>query len=422
MKRKTYKIVTLGCRTNQYESQAYVNQLQEKGYVLAKKGEKADICIVNTCTVTASADKKSLYQIRKLKKEFQPEKLIVTGCLVSGSKKRGALLEEADAIVQNDHKENLLPMIFPDESWSEFKINHFEAHTRAFVKIQDGCNSYCSYCVIPFVRGRSRSKSVEEIVKEIQILVENGYREVVLTGINIGDFDGGYQEKKVSLSTLVQEIDRIEGLERIRLSSIDPDEVDQALVETLIHGKKTCQSMHVVLQSGSNLILKRMRRKYTKQDFLKTASRLLKENPDFTFTTDIIVGFPGETEADFLETVEMVQKMRFAKVHLFPYSDRPYTRASRMSFKIDQKVITHRMKTLKELSDQVAYDLRKAYLGRHFKILLEAKEKEGWLKGHTTHFLPVYLPKEKGRLGEIVSVQCLENQKEAMIGKKVGEI
>lgn len=403
---KKYKVITLGCRTNQYESQAFSDQLLKKGYREALPGEKADLCIVNTCTVTASADKRSFYQIRKLARENRPETLVVTGCYAE--KLKG--IPEVTHVVTNPNKENLLSLVFPEEEWPEFRIERFEAHTRAFVKIQDGCNSYCSYCVIPFVRGRSRSKKVFDILREVETLVENGYKEVVLTGINIGDFDGD-ESPPVRLADLVRQVDQIEGLERIRISSIDPDEVDEALLEAVIQGKKTCPSMHIVLQSGSNLTLKRMRRKYTKQDFLEATQRLLKQESDFTFTTDIIVGFPGESESEFQETLDLVKEVQFAKVHLFPYSDRPKTRASRMPHKVPREVIEERKHRLLQLAEEQAFLLREKYRGREFTVLLETKN-----RGHTEHFIPVYLPQGGVRPNEMVRVKCIENRKDGLVG------
>jgi threonylcarbamoyladenosine tRNA methylthiotransferase MtaB len=414
MKQKKYKVVTLGCRTNQYESQAYIDQLNSLGYTEASDEEKADICIVNTCTVTASADKRSLYQIRKLRREYDPKRLVVTGCLAERGADQILKIEGVTDLVPNKNKETLLKRVFPEEEWPEFKIEQFEAHTRAFVKIQDGCNSYCSYCVIPFVRGRSRSKSVDEILREIEGLVENGYKEVVLTGINIGDFDGGTPENPTRLSTLVRLVDKIPGIERIRISSIDPDEIDDDLLEAVIRGKKTCHSMHIVLQSGSNLTLKRMRRKYTKQEFLDAVKRLSQESSDFTFTTDIIVGFPGESEEDFEETLELVREVRFAKVHMFPYSDRPKTRASRMPHKLDAETIDLRRQKLLKLADEVAFDLRQESVGRTFDVLLENQN-----MGHTNHFLPVIVSGATLRPNEIIRVVCTDNQADALIGYQV---
>ncbi|NGX50627.1 MAG: Threonylcarbamoyladenosine tRNA methylthiotransferase MtaB [Chlamydiae bacterium] len=403
---KKYKVVTLGCRTNQYESQALSDQLRKKGYVQAQPDERAEICIVNTCTVTRSADKRSLTQIRKLAREHNPEKLIVTGCYAE----RLGDVSGVTHVVKNSDKEALLPLIFPEEEWPEFRIERFEAHTRAFVKIQDGCNSYCSYCVIPSVRGRSRSKKLFDILQEVETLVENGYREVVLTGINIGDFDGN-QTPPVRLADLVRQVDQVEGLDRLRISSIDPDEVDDDLLDAVINGKKTCPSMHIVLQAGSNLTLKRMRRKYTKQDFLEATARLTNHNPDFTFTTDVIVGFPGESEEDFQETLDLIREIKFAKVHMFPYSDRPKTRASRMPNKVTKEVIEERKHRLLEVAEREAFQLRNKFVGREVDVLLESKD-----RGHTEHFLSVSIPTAGLRPNEIVRVRCNENHRDGLIG------
>lgn len=408
---KKYKVVTLGCRTNQYESQAFSDQLKKEGYVEAKEGEKADLCIVNTCTVTESADKRSLYQIRKLARDYAPEKLVVTGCLAEREQKKLLALPEVTEVVPNAKKEQLLSEVYPEKEWPEFQIERFEAHTRAFVKIQDGCNSYCSYCVIPFVRGRSRSKKVFDILREIEGLVENGFKEVVLTGINIGDFDGD-QTPPVRLSDLIRQVDKIPGVERIRVSSIDPDEVDDDLLDAVINGEKTAPSMHIVLQSGSNLTLKRMYRKYTKQDFIDATERLLKGNPLFTFTTDIIVGFPGETEEEFQETLDLMDDVQFAKVHMFPYSDRPKTRASRMPNKVPNDVIQKRKAVLLKKAEENAYHLRESFIGNEFTVLVETKG-----MGHTENFLPVYFPEQNLRPNTLIKVKCVGNTPEGLIGE-----
>ncbi len=414
MKREKYKVVTLGCRTNQYESQAYIGQLKALGYEEAGLGEKANICIVNTCTVTASADKRSLYQIRKLGREYTPERLIVTGCMAERAERDIRSIDQVTDVVSNARKTILLKELFPEKSWPEFKIDHFEAHTRAFVKIQDGCNSYCSYCVIPFVRGRSRSKTATKILAEIEELIQNGYREIVLTGVNIGDFDGGCSKNGMRLSHLIRLIDDLPGLERLRISSIDPDEVDDDLIKAIVEGKKTCHSMHIVLQSGSNVILKRMRRKYNRQHFIKAVKRLLEASPDFTFTTDVIVGFPGESREAFDQTLDLIRSIRFAKVHMFPYSDRPKTRASRMEDKISQQVIEQRKQALLKVAQQTAFSLRETYVGRTCKVLLESAN-----MGHTDHFLPVFISQKGMRPNEIIDVKCLANSEKGLVGKKV---
>ncbi len=416
MKRKKFKVVTLGCRTNQYESQAYIDQLKKEGYREATSGEKADVCIVNTCTVTESADKRSRYQIRKMARDYDPKNLIVTGCLAQRAEKELKQIPGVTHTIGNTEKEKLLNLVYPEQDWPEFKIDHFDAHTRAFVKIQDGCNSYCSYCVIPFVRGRSRSKKVSTIIEEIEGLVEKGFKEIVLTGINIGDFDGN-ENPKIFLSDLVKKIDQVQGIKRLRLSSIDPDEVDDHLLDAIVNGKNTCQSMHIVLQSGSNTVLKRMRRKYTKQDFLNTVSRLKKASPSFTFTTDVIFGFPGEDEHEFQETLSLIQQVKFAKVHFFPYSDRPKTRASRMPGKICSKTMNQRREKLLKVAEETAYQTRQDYVGKKMDILLESQDKvrPEYLMGHTDNFLPVFVPKKGRRPNDLISIVCKENTVEGLV-------
>lgn len=410
---KKYKVVTLGCRTNQYESQAYIDQLSALGFAEAKGSEAAEICIVNTCTVTESADKKSLYQIRKLAAEHPGAKMVVTGCM---SERFNHEVPGATLTVPNKDKEKLLNLVYPEEIIPEFSIKNFDAHTRAFVKVQDGCNSFCSYCLIPYVRGRSRSRKVGEIVSEVKDLIGNGYKEVVLTGINIGDFDG--DDKR--LSDLVRIVDEIPGLQRLRLSSIDPDEVDDDLLDAIVNGKTTCPSMHIVLQAGSNRVLKRMNRKYTRQDFFTTIERLLKARSDFTFTTDVIVGFPGETEADFQDTMDVIEEVSFAKVHMFPFSLRPKTRANRFNDPVPKEIIRARKEKLMRAAENVAFKYRQQYVGQKRAVLLESEDptREGYILGHTDNFLSVSIPSIGVRSNEIVKVKCLENHPDGLIGVK----
>ncbi len=420
---KKFKVVTLGCRTNQYESQAYVDQLVRLGYAQAKEGETAEICIINTCTVTESADSSSRYQIRHLARENPGSKLVVTGCLAERLPQEIQAMPEVSLIVSNKDKEELLSQVFPGENIPEFAIDHFAAHTRAFVKVQDGCNSYCTYCIIPYVRGRSRSRTVAEVVKEIEQLIANGYKEVVLTGINIGDFDGAPQEGEAParLSDLIRAVDAIEGLSRLRVSSIDPDEVDEDLANAILNGKKTCHSMHIVLQSGSNVILKRMNRKYTREIFLDTIENLLKASPDFTFTTDVIVGFPGESEVDFQDTLDIMEKVCFAKVHMFPYSERKRTRAALYPNKVPAPVINERKQKLLLLAEKIAFNLRSQFVGREMTVLTESEEGliQGHISGHTENFLTVCVPKAEIKPNTLINVQLIENSPKGLIGKVI---
>jgi threonylcarbamoyladenosine tRNA methylthiotransferase MtaB len=385
------------------------------GFSAAKEGEEAELCIVNTCTVTESADSASRHEIRALLRAHPQAKIAVTGCMAEGAPEAIRSIDERILIVPNGKKEELLEQVFPEEErLPEFNIQAFDAHTRAFVKVQDGCNSFCTYCVIPYVRGRSRSRQIPEIVREAEGLVANGYKEVVITGINVGDFDGGGR-----LADLVRAVDRVEGLERLRISSIDPDEVDDDLARAVLEGKTTCPSMHIVLQSGSNVVLKRMNRKYTKQIFLETIERMRRRNPDFTATTDVIVGFPGETETDFSETMDIVRQARFAKVHMFPYSPRKRTRAALYPDRVAPEILKRRKQELLRLAEQTAFDLRQTFVGRTMPVLLENEEKENMISGHTANFLRVWIPKQQRRPNDLVSVEMIGNEPDGLIGRAV---
>lgn len=405
MQSKKFKIATLGCRTNQYESEAYAKQLRAMGYKEAKEGEEAELCIVNTCTVTESADSHSRHAIRQLVRKHPGSRVVVTGCLAERVPEEILKIGGVERVVSNKEKENLLGHVFPGEDLPEFAIDQFSAHTRAFVKVQDGCNSFCTYCIIPYVRGRSRSRPVKEIVREVEELVKNGYKEVVLTGINIGDFEG---ENKERLSDLVRIVDRVEGLKRLRISSIDPDEVDDALMDAVLGGKNTCPSMHIVLQAGSNVTLKKMNRKYTRQIFLETIEKL----KGFTFTTDIIVGFPGESDADFEETLDVMRRVKFAKVHMFPYSERKRTRAALFPNKVPEKIIQERKQIVLQEAERLSFQLREEYVGKQMHVLLEETG-----SGHSEHFLPVIV---EGMQNDMVEVECVANSPEGLIGRRVG--
>jgi threonylcarbamoyladenosine tRNA methylthiotransferase MtaB len=402
---KKFKILTLGCRTNQYESQGYADQLRKMGYDPAKEGEVADLCIVNTCTVTESADSHSRHEIRTLLRDHPDAQFAVTGCMAESAPDAILSIDERIRIIPNAKKEALIEELFPDyENLPEFAIQQFDSHTRAFVKVQDGCNSFCTYCIIPYVRGRSRSRQITEVVAEVEGLVANGYKEVVITGINVGDFDGGGR-----LADLVRAVDAVPGLKRLRISSIDPDEVDEDLADAVLNGRVTCPSMHIVLQAGSNVVLKRMNRKYTRQIFLDTVEKLTRRNPDFTFTTDVIVGFPGETEADFKETLDIVKQVQFAKVHMFPYSPRKRTRAALYPNQVPADVMRQRKTELLHLAEQTGFALRQKYVGRKMTVLTENGN-----MGHTENFLPVVI---QAKPNELIECELIANTPEGLLAK-----
>lgn len=395
----------------------------QMGYTPAADGETADLCIVNTCTVTESADSSSRHEIRQLAKNNPHARVVVTGCSVERQPEKIRAIAGVTDLVPNADKESLLNHIFPDQEIPEFSIRNFEAHTRAFVKVQDGCNSFCTYCIIPYVRGRSRSRGMAEIRAEVENLIASGFKEVVLTGINIGDFDGNKPqgESPDRLADLIREIDRVEGLKRLRVSSIDPDEVDDDLIDAIINGKTTCPSMHIVLQSGSNVILKKMNRKYTRQIFNDTVQRLRQAHPDFTFTTDVIVGFPGETAADFAETLDVMRETRFAKVHMFPYSPRPRTRAALYPNRVPPELIKERKQEVLRLSEEIAFLLRQDYVGRTMSVLTETDRDPvtGMISGHTENFLNVLIDGKGIASNQLVEVKLMENTPSGLIGRVV---
>lgn len=418
---KKFKIVTLGCRTNQYESQAYHDQLVGMGYAKAGEGEAADLCIVNTCTVTESADKGSRQEIRQLARKNPGAKLVVTGCSAERAPQELLSIGGVTHVVANKEKEQLLQQVFPELEVPEFAIQQFDAHTRAFVKVQDGCNSFCTYCIIPYVRGRSRSRSVDDIVREVEGLIANGFQEVVLTGINVGDFDGNKEENPDRLADLVRIVDKVPGLRRLRISSIDPDEVDDNLMDAVLGGRNTCPSFHIVLQSGSNAILKRMNRKYTRQIFMDTIEKLRKARSDFTFTTDVIVGFPGETEFDFKETLAVMEEVQFAKVHMFPYSARPRTRAATYPNQVPADVIRERKGEVLRVAEQTAFLLRNRFVGMRQWLLTEKIDPQAaeWIGGHSENFLPILIPSSGFSANQLIEVELLENSPNGLIGRPI---
>lgn len=423
IREKHFCIVYLGCRTNQYEAQAYRDQLTALGYTEVSDGAQAEICIVNTCTVTAQAAKDSRYAIRKLARQYPYAKILVTGCATEGHVEELEKMDGVFAVVGNGDKERLLERLFAREELPEFSIRTFDAHTRAFVKVQDGCNSFCTYCLIPYVRGRSRSRDWPAIIHEVETLIQNGYKEVVLTGVNIGDFDGNVPEGQAPyrLADLVRAVDRLPGLKRLRLSSIDPDEVDEDLMQAILEGKNTCPSLHLVLQSGSNVILKRMNRKYTRQIFLETFFRLRAACPDFTATTDVIVGFPGETDRDFAETLQLVDEVQFAKVHVFPYSPRERTKAATFLNQVPPEVTQARKRELMHAAERAAFGLRQRFVGRQMSLLTEESNSPEKTVGHTSNFLSVFIEGKALPPNQLVMVELLENRAEGLLGRVIPE-
>lgn len=406
-----FNIITLGCKVNSYESNFMKEALVKNGFSFCNLNEKCDILILNTCTVTDTSDKKSLKEVRRLKRENPNAILVVCGCSVQNDKTKYDDLG-INILMGNINKSNIVSIIekylddkTPVEYLAKTRDLPFENmevdisdHTRAYIKIEDGCDNFCSYCIIPFVRGKKRSKDFSLVLREVQHLANNGYKEIVLTGIDTG----GYESNGKDLTDLIHEMSKINGIERIRQSSIEITQINKKFIEELKNNKKICDHIHIPLQSGSDSILKLMNRKYDLKYFFDKIDMIRSVRPDISITTDVIVGFPGETDEMFLETMETCKKINFSKIHAFPYSERKGTKASMMDGKVPESVKHERVKKLLELSDSLEKSYYDKFKGKNKDVLIEEVNEFG-SKGHTSNYLMVHT-NEKLQKGEIYNL------------------
>ena len=406
-----FNIITLGCKVNSYESNFMKEALVKNGFSFCNLNEKCDILILNTCTVTDTSDKKSLKEVRRLKRENPKAILVVCGCSVQNDKAKYDDLG-INILMGNINKSNIVSIIekylddkTPVEYVAKTRDLPFENmevdisdHTRAYIKIEDGCDNFCSYCIIPFVRGKKRSKDFSLVLREVQHLANNGYKEIVLTGIDTG----GYESNGKDLTDLIHEMSKINGIERIRQSSIEITQINEKFINELKNNNKICDHIHIPLQSGSDSILKLMNRKYDLKYFFDKIDMIRSVRPDISITTDVIVGFPGETEEMFLETMETCKKINFSKIHAFPYSERKGTKASMMDGKVPESVKHERVKKLLELSDSLEKSYYDKFKGKNKDVLIEEVNEFG-SKGHTSNYLMVHT-NEKLQKGEIYNL------------------
>ena len=406
-----FNIITLGCKVNSYESNFMKEALVKNGFSFCNLNEKCDILILNTCTVTDTSDKKSLKEVRRLKRENPNAILVVCGCSVQNDKTKYDNLG-INILMGNINKSNIVSIIekylddkTPVEYVAKTRDLPFENmevdvsdHTRAYIKIEDGCDNFCSYCIIPFVRGKKRSKDFSLVLREVQHLANNGYKEIVLTGIDTG----GYESNGKDLTDLIHEMSKINGIERIRQSSIEITQINEKFINELKNNNKICDHIHIPLQSGSDSILKLMNRKYDLKYFFDKIDMIRSVRPDISITTDVIVGFPGETEEMFLETMETCKKINFSKIHAFPYSERKGTKASMMDGKVPEIVKHERVKKLLELSDSLEKSYYDKFKGKNKDVLIEEVNESG-SKGHTSNYLMVHT-NEKLQKGEIYNL------------------
>lgn len=407
-------IYTLGCKVNTYESEFIISLFKNRGYTITDFNDDCDIYIINTCTVTNNSDRKDRKIINSVKNKNAC--IVVCGCFVESAKDYD--FTGIDVVIGNYNKSNIVDyvehhlktgkqIIAKDNimtvPFEDMEINNFESRTRAFVKIQDGCENYCAYCIIPFVRGRCRSKEKDKVIKEITTLVNNGYKEIVLTGIHTGSYG---IDLGIKFSDLIEELLEIKDLKRLRISSIEITELDDKFFK-LLKNEKLCNHMHVPLQSGSSNVLKLMNRKYTKDEYKKVIEKLRKARPNISITTDVIVGFPNETKEDFEECLDFCKEINFAKIHVFPYSKRNGTKASRMSGHIDGITKKERTKRLLKLSEELERNYYKQNIGKQEQVLIETK-KDNYFYGHTSNYLYLKL-KGDYKENEIYDITVKEN-------------
>ncbi len=395
------KFYTLGCKVNQYESQAISEALAKIGYETVTDGN-ADIFIVNSCTVTAAADQKTRQAVRRFKRNNPDSIVILTGCMPQAYPEKSKELLEADIILGNRNNEEIANAIEQylkygsrvfeirehkkGDSFSGTTISRFEERTRAYIKIQDGCNRFCSYCIIPYSRGRVRSKPLSELKEEIKNLADSGYKEVVLVGINLSSYGS---DIGLSFPDAVKAANDTEGIERVRLGSLEPDHLTDEVIEKLADCQKLCPQFHISLQSGCDKTLRTMNRHYTADEYRQICRKLRESFENCTLTTDVMVGFAGESEEDFRESLDFVREIGFEKVHVFPYSVRKGTKAENFGGHIDKKTKEERSRIMTKAAEEIRLEFFRKQIGKKYSVLFETVDKDGYFCGHTSNYIPV---------------------------------
>ena len=429
---KTMSIFTLGCKVNRYDSEAIEETFVAAGYRVVPFDQKADVYIINTCTVTHMSDRKSRQMIRRTKK-INPDAIVaVIGCYAQAAKEEIEAIEEVDLVIGTngrihvleaveEYKLNGIPMNFVEDimavhEFEELKINSMNKRTRAYLKIQEGCNNYCSYCIIPYVRGNIRSRKPDNILSEVKNLAKEGFKEIVLTGIHVASY--GKDLKNTTLLEIIKMVHEVEGIERIRLSSIEPNVVTQEFVETISKLPKVCHHFHLSLQSGSDCVLERMKRKYTAAQYKDAVGALRERFKDVEFTTDIIVGFPGETEEEFNETLAFAKDIRFSDIHIFPYSPRSGTPAATMKAQVPPEIKDKRVKALTGVSQGIKNEILERYIGKTVKVLFEQNYKDDLYEGHTENYMKIHCKSEEDLTNSIRHINLTSVIDDVLYGEK----
>lgn len=423
---------TLGCKVNQYETEAMEEIFEKNDYVIVNSDEIADIYVINTCTVTNLSDRKSRQFISRAKKLNKDALIAVVGCysqvspdevekiegvdVIIGTTERNRILELCEKAKVENQRINIVRNIKSQKEFEPINIDDIKSKTRAYIKIQDGCSQFCSYCIIPYARGPIRSRSLDEIVEETQKLASAGFKEVVLTGIHVASY--GKDTDKTPLVKVLEEVGKVKGIDRIRLSSLEPTLIDENFMKSILKIGKVCDHFHLSLQSGSDTVLKRMNRKYTTSEYRNIVSIIRKYMPNAGITTDIIVGFPGETEDEFNETLDFVKEIGFSRIHVFKYSPRKGTPASKYENQVDGNIKNQRSECLIALGEELMLKFNSKFINSTLSVLFEEESKgeKGNIEGYTTNYIRVKSKKDINMIGKIVHVKINEIKNDFLLG------
>lgn len=423
---------TLGCRVNVYESEAMTEKFIKAGYEVTSFDEESDVYVINTCTVTNMGDKKSRQMISRARRKNPDAIIAVVGCysqiaseevsniegvnVVLGTKNKGDIVFYVNKAREEKKQFVDVNDVLRNKHFEELKIEEYQDKTRAFLKIQDGCNRFCSYCLIPFARGAVCSKEPELILNEVKELAKNGFKEIILSGIHIASY--GVDLEGWSLIRVLEEVNKIDGIERIRIGSIDPTFFTDEVIEKISKLQKLCPHFHLSLQSGSDATLKRMNRHYTAQEYKLVLKKLRENIKNVSITTDVIVGFPGESEVEFEETYKFLNEIELSKMHIFKYSPRKGTKAADMMLQVDGNIKEKRSAKLIELNSILEKKFMDKFIGQEMSVLFEEemKGKEGYYVGYTPNYIKVIVESEVSLEGKILNVKLIEVENENMIG------
>lgn len=422
-------VQNLGCKVNLYEAQAIKNSFEQRGYEVKENFDDIDVYVINTCTVTNKSDSKSRQMISKVKKKNPDATVIICGCysqinskeieemniadIIVGTQGRNKIVDYLEEYLKSDEKKNYVEDDI-DKNYEELLFDKNFDSTRAFIKIEDGCNNFCSYCIIPYARGRVRSRKADSIIKEIASLANDGYKEFVITGIQITD----YQDEDVDLIKLLELIDEVSGVERIRLGSIQPKLLKDETVLRLARLKHLQHQFHLSLQSGSNKVLRLMNRKYSKEEYIQNTEKIYKAMPDSAITTDIIVGFPREDDDDFRESVDIIKKVNFLKVHVFRYSRRKGTKAYDIPCQVAESIKKDRAETLEQYQEASRHIFINKFIGEDFEVLFEEK-RDAYFEGYTSNYIRAYLKTDEALHNKVVRVKALEAFKDGVLVERI---